>query len=576
MGKLDHPIVKKSRWRGFNLQMLLITVVPITLLLLLVVFWSQRLHYEAMRTMVGDRDLRTVQAAATSIEREIRYLTSNIQRLANDMEENTSLAEFLINDEIFEPVFEELALYSPTGEFLLATDKSIDWQNLPYQIPSIFSEQAEDNPPPIHFHYSQTNNFIHSNLLLSARTPDRGYLVGSTTMDRLVNSVIGGLLDSTKITTLIVSRDVLDESPVLLYHSGPKNPVENFLTHPGVSEVLNGESGMHYYKILEGEHVVAYSPIGNSGWGLVIEEGWEDIASPNLMTTQYAPLILVPVFLLSLFLIWFGANRIVKPLQKLEKQASGLATGDFEAIQNSVGGIEEIRNLQSEMVEMAIELKAAQKNLRDYIGSITAGAENERRSLARELHDDTIQNLIALSQRIQLISINSPDQQKESLNELKDLVNAAMLNVRRLIRGLRPIYLEEFGLVASLEMLVSESEKHGSLSISFTSTGSQRRLDSQVELSLYRMVQESLQNVIRHSNAEHAWIDVTYNENGLQIIIHDDGKGFQVPANPTAFVKTGHFGLIGLQERAELIDAVLKIQSSPGNGTTTTIQLPWS
>ena len=155
-------------------------------------------------------------------------------------------------------------------------------------------------------------------------------------------------------------------------------------------------------------------------------------------------------------------------------------------------------------------------------------------------------------------------------------MNDAVLNVRRLIRGLRPIYLEEFGLVTSLEMLVSESEKQDSLIISFNAAGTQRRLEPQVELSLYRMVQESLQNVIRHSNAEHAWIDVTYNENGLQIIIRDDGKGFKVPANPTAFVKTGHFGLIGLQERAELIKAALKIQSSPGNGTTTTIQLPWS
>jgi len=90
------------------------------------------------------------------------------------------------------------------------------------------------------------------------------------------------------------------------------------------------------------------------------------------------------------------------------------------------------------------------------------------------------------------------------------------------------------------------------------------------------MVQESLQNVIRHAQAQQAWIEVTYLEKGLQIIIRDNGKGFLVPANPTAFVKKGHFGLIGLQERAELIKAALKIKSSPGNGTITTIHLPWS
>jgi signal transduction histidine kinase len=556
--------------------MLLITVVPITVLLLLVVFWSQKLHYEAMRAMVGDRDLRTVQAAAASIDRELRHLVSYIQILANEVEDEAALEGYLFENPSIVPVFEGLALYSSDGELLLSTDPAVDWQSFPSQIPSIFTGQDRNIDQPYIFHFSQNNDLVHSKILLSAQTIHQGYVLGISSMELLVGNAIGGLLDTDKITTLIVSRDMLNESPDLLYHSGPRNPVEDLLTHPGVSEVLNGESGMHYYEILEGEHVVAYTPIGNSGWGLVLEEEWEDIASPNLMTTQYVPLILVPVFLLSLFLIWFGANRIVKPLQKLEKQASGLAAGDFGSIQNSVGGIAEIQNLQAEMVQMANELQAAQANLHDYIGSITAGVENERRSIARELHDDTIQNLIALSQRIQLIAISSPETQRESLSELKELVHVAVLNVRRLIRGLRPIYLEEFGLVTALEMLVSESEKQDSLIISFNTAGTQRRLEPEVELSLYRMVQESLQNVVRHSQAQHAWIDVIYDENGLQIIIRDDGKGFYVPVNPTAFVKTGHFGLIGLQERAELINAVLKIQSNPGAGTTTTIQLVWA
>jgi len=565
----------RLRWRGFNLQMLLITVVPITLLLLLVVFWSQKLHYEAMRAMVGDRDLRTVQAAAASIDRELRHLSSYLQMLAKDVDDKADLEGFLFADQTIKPIFEGLALFSTSGELIQSTTHDLNWKDLPSHIPSLFSMNNDEKPQPVVFHFSQSKDFIHSTLILRARTTNQAYIVGEISMERLVSSAMGGLLHSEKITTLIVSQSVVNELPDIIYHSGPKDLGENLQTHPGVAEVLNGESGMHYYNVLDGEHVVAYTPIGNSGWGLVIEEGWEDIASPNLMTTQLAPLILVPVFLLAIFLIWFGANRIVKPLQKLEKQASGLAVGDFETIQKSVGGISEIQHLQAEMIQMAKELQAAQENLRDYIGSITAGVENERRNLARELHDDTIQNLIALSQRIQLIAISSPEKQSESLIELKELLNTAMLNLRRLIRGLRPIYLEEFGLVTALEMLVSETEKFGSISITFTSSGTQHRLEPQVELSLYRMVQESLQNTIRHAQAQHAWIDVTYRENGMEISIRDDGKGFHVPVHPTAFVKKGHFGLIGLQERAELINAVLKIQSSPGTGTSTIIQLLW-
>jgi signal transduction histidine kinase len=284
-------------------------------------------------------------------------------------------------------------------------------------------------------------------------------------------------------------------------------------------------------------------------------------------------LVIVPVFLLALLAIWFGARRIVTPLQKLEKQAANLAAGDFEAIRQPVGGIEEIRNLQAELVEMADKLKAAQQSLRGYIGAITAGVENERRSLARELHDDTIQSLIALNQRIQMIIMSSPETQKDALSELQSLVQQSMTNLRRLIRGLRPIYLEDLGLVASLEMLVRELEQTAGIPITFISRGQERRLDTQSEISLFRMVQESLNNVLHHAEANHARVELDFSETQLSVQIRDDGKGFIVPSNPAEFPKKGHFGLLGLQERSEIIEADFKIQSSPGNGTVVLIRV---
>jgi signal transduction histidine kinase len=109
---------------------------------------------------------------------------------------------------------------------------------------------------------------------------------------------------------------------------------------------------------------------------------------------------------------------------------------------------------------MADKLKAAQQSLRSYIGAITAGVENERRSIARELHDDTIQSLIALNQRIQLNGRKTSPNDKNDLAELQDLVHQTMTNLRRMVRGLRPIYLEDLGLVASLEMLQKPARQH--------------------------------------------------------------------------------------------------------------------
>jgi len=218
------------------------------------------------------------------------------------------------------------------------------------------------------------------------------------------------------------------------------------------------------------------------------------------------------------------------------------------------------------------ELKALAERA-DHIGAITASVETERRSLARELHDDTIQALIALNQRIQLVSMNASEPQKVSFAEIQELVQQSMSNLRRMIRGLRPIYLEDLGLVASLEMLVREMEQASTLSIDFSAKGAERRLDAQSEMSLYRMVQESLNNVVHHASADHAWVELQFTELGCSIQIRDDGKGFVVPDNPGEFPKRGHFGLLGLHERAELIGAELKIDSKPGNGTTIRIGL---
>ena len=222
---------------------------------------------------------------------------------------------------------------------------------------------------------------------------------------------------------------------------------------------------------------------------------------------------------------------------------------------------------------MADQLQAAQHNLRSYIGAITAGVENERRSLARELHDDTIQSLISLNQRIQIAMTHASPGDKENLGELQQLLQQTMEGLRLTIRGLRPIYLEDLGLAASLEMLTAETGKVSGLAIIFRKDGTERRLSVDTEMMLYRMAQESLSNVIRHAQAKQASLALTYTPDGLRLEITDDGKGFKAPTSPAEFPRQGHFGLIGLHERAELIGASLEIISAPWQGTRVVIQL---
>ena len=540
----------------------------------MVAFGSQTLHHEAMRSLVGDRDLRTVRAASSSIEREITHLASTIQILSRSLDGKSYFTSLILRPDEISAAFDGgIALYSLDGRLIRSSTTQLGWQAIPSQIPDTFKTTAGNNTGPTFSTMISPAGISNAYIFISVLTDQQEVLVGAFSADRLIENAVGSLISSGQTTVLVVSPAKSKGNYDVLFRGGPFKMDESAPSHPGIMEALNGESGINYFQSSTGEHVVAFNPISPPGWGLVIEEAWEDIASPYLMTTQAAPLVIVPVFLLALLAIWFGARRIVTPLQKLEKQAASLATGDFEAIRQPVGGIEEIRNLQTELVEMADKLKAAQQSLRSYIGAITAGVENELRSLARELHDDTIQAMIALNQRIQLILMNSPGTQKDTLSELQVLVQQSMTNLRRMIRGLRPIYLEDLGLVASLEMLVREMEQSANIPITFTSRGFERRLAPQSEMSLYRMVQESLNNVIQHAGAKHAWVEMEFTDKDLSVQIRDDGMGLIVPTSPAEFPEKGHFGLLGLQERSELINAELIILSTPSQGTTISIRL---
>lgn len=307
---------------------------------------------------------------------------------------------------------------------------------------------------------------------------------------------------------------------------------------------------------------------------LLPEETWKMATSPALELTLVAPLVLVPPLVLSIFALWFGARQIVRPLQQLESRAAALAGGDFRSIEEPVGGIPEIHHLQEELIQMARKVQAAQESLHDYIGAITSGQEEERRRLARELHDETLQSLIALRQRVQLARLKAKDDETRTmLSDLERMSSETVDELRRLARGLRPVYLEDLGLVTALEMLAREVTESGGVAIHFDCKGTERRLEQAVELSLYRIAQEALSNVARHAGAAQASLGISFRPAEVVLEVVDNGKGFIPPRSPAEFAPGGHYGLLGMHERAELIGAKIVIGSAPNEGTHVTVTI---
>ena len=160
-----------------------------------------------------------------------------------------------------------------------------------------------------------------------------------------------------------------------------------------------------------------------------------------------------------------------------------------------------------------------------------------------------------------------------TLRELENLSEQTIENLRRMTRALRPIYLEDLGLVTALEMLARETSQSHSLDVSFQKFGEEQRLSREVELALYRIAQEALSNVVRHANARRANLQITFGDSEVRLEVSDDGAGFQMPKSPTDFAPGGHFGLLGIRERAELIGARLEVESAPGKGTRLRVSL---
>ncbi len=221
-----------------------------------------------------------------------------------------------------------------------------------------------------------------------------------------------------------------------------------------------------------------------------------------------------------------------------------------------------------------------QDELRDYASLITRVQEEERRRLARELHDDTAQALIALSLGLDGLEramgkLNLPEKDVLWLSNLQSLAAATLEGVRRACRDLRPSVLDDLGLRAALEWLSDSSAARG-VPCTFTCTGKPQSTKSEAEIAIFRIVQEALANVWRHSQATQAYLELHYQPDLIRICVRDNGQGFVTDQHDLkpALNSTRGLGFLGMRERAMLIDATLSIASRPGKGCTVVLSLP--
>jgi len=223
------------------------------------------------------------------------------------------------------------------------------------------------------------------------------------------------------------------------------------------------------------------------------------------------------------------------------------------------------------------EEKQMQENLRYFSQQAIRAQEEERKRIARELHDETLQALVVLSRRLDDLASRNRDaalQDALPLEDLRQQVDSLAQEIRHFSQDLRPSILDHLGLLPALEWMTSLLGTESRIVAETKVLGRQRRLPDEVELVLFRVVQEALRNVSRHSQATQVEVLVEFGEAETKVTVSDNGRGFAPPKTMGDLARDGKLGLAGMQERTRLIGGALTVHSVPGKGTTLTVVVP--
>jgi signal transduction histidine kinase len=246
-----------------------------------------------------------------------------------------------------------------------------------------------------------------------------------------------------------------------------------------------------------------------------------------------------------------------------------LAAHDKLSVEDGRFSDDDLRLAETYAARAAIAVDLSERVARDSLRRVVAAQELERSRLARELHDETGQALTSILLGLRsLEEFLDSDDERAAVAGIRQLAVDTLQDVRRLAVDLRPKALDDFGLVAALERLTDNFREQTGLSVDFVTGLDDEPLPSETATALYRIVQEALTNVIKHSRAGSVSILVTRKNEQVAVVIEDDGVGFDPERSPDGF------GIQGMRERIELLGGSLRVESGPETGTTLAVEVP--
>ncbi len=348
--------------------------------------------------------------------------------------------------------------------------------------------------------------------------------------------------------------------------------------------------------------VVAFVPLETAPWGISVQELKADVFAPaENLKKQF--IILGFIFIGTALILTIGINRsIVTPLKALILGADRIARGDLTkpiARQGSdeIGvlsqSFEEMRGklvesmdvvkrhtleLETRVKERTRDCNESQQRAQSLLKKLISSQEEERKRIARELHDDTLQELSAVLMKIDMCRLHPDEMTMTKINAIRGIIMKAYDGLLVIMQNLRPSLLDDLGLIAAVKSLLETNLGEKGIDYSINTVGVKNmRFRPEVENVLFRIVQEAIINIARHSRAEKVSVRFKCDKTSIYTEINDNGAGFDLSQlfHQTSDARDRRgLGILGMKERALLIGGEMKIDSQPGSGTMIGIRIP--
>jgi signal transduction histidine kinase len=407
----------------------------------------------------------------------------------------------------------------------------------------------------------------------------------SETISKQINR--GEIPTKADLTIAAQTAGLADDASVLLINDQGAILASTGETQPAISEIefrkmfqdTSGVSKLLQSSATRDELMVSAAPITGSPHRVLLIESWRSIMAQERTYQVLLAVLTILGIAFSLAMLSLAIGRVIHPIRLMAQQASEAVPGSiFHPLRET--GPQEIRLLIDAFNKMVIRLAKQQASMRQYAHKALLSQEEERLRLSHELHDETLQDLVALNQRVELCQNelnNDTARAHERLNEIQVLLQDTITEVRRMSIALRPPILDDFGLVTAAEALCKEINKSSlHLKCDFAAQGLIRRLPADMELAVFRVVQEALTNIRKHvPSARLIKVELTYTDCSIKACVENDGGNFTRP-DIQGHVKAGHLGLAGMQERARLFGGTFDISSTSDEHTILTLELPIS